>query len=52
MPESSHLVPNLNEIMEDEETVQATHAVARKGEERVEVNEELEQTVEESRKRK
>ena len=57
MSESLHLVPNLNEIMEDyaeleNETVQATQAVAGQGEERAEVNEELEQIVEESRKRK
>ena len=57
MSEPQNLVPNLNEIMEEydeleNETVQATQAVAGQGEERPEVNEELEQTVEESRKRK
>ena len=57
MLEPQNLVPNLNEIMEeyDEleyETVQTTQAVAGLGEERAEVNEELEKTVEESRKRK
>ena len=36
----------------ENETVQATQAVAGQGEERAEVNEELEQIVEESRKRK
>ena len=36
----------------ENETVQATQAVAGQGEERAEINEELEQTVEESRKRK
>ena len=57
MSEPQNLVPNLNEIMEEydeleNETVQTTQAVAGLGEERAEVNEELEQTVEESRKRK
>ena len=57
MSESSHLVPNLNKIKEDyveleNETVQATQAVAGQGEERAEVNEELEKIVEESRMRK
>ena len=51
------MVPNLNEIMEEyaeveNEIVQATQIVAGQGEERAEVNEELEQTMEESRKRK
>ena len=51
------MVPNLNEIMEEydeleNETFQATWAVTGQGEERDEVNDELEQTVEESRKRK
>ena len=51
------MVPNLNKIMEEyaeleNETVQPTQAVAGQGEEMAEVNEELEQTVEESRKRK
>ena len=36
----------------ENETVQATQALAGQGEERAEVNEELEQTMEESRKRK
>ena len=36
----------------ENEIVQATQAVAGQGEERVEVNEELEQTMKESRKRK
>ena len=57
MFEPQNLVPNLNEIMEEydeleNETVQATQAIAGQGEGRDEVNEELEQTVEESRKRK
>ena len=57
MSKPQNLVPNLNKIKEEydeleNETVQATQAVARQGEERAEVNEELEQTVEESRKRK
>ena len=47
MYEWSHLIPNLNEIMEDYaeleiETVSATQAVAGQGEERAEVNKELE----------
>ena len=50
------MVPNLNKIMEEyaeleNETVQPTKAVAGQGEKMAEVNEELEQTVEESRKR-
>ena len=36
----------------ENETVQATQVVIGQGEERVQVNDELEQTVEESRKRK
>ena len=57
MSEPTNPVPNLNKIMEEyteleNETVQATQAVAEQGEGRAEVNEELEQTVEESRKRK
>ena len=57
MFEPTNLVPNLNEIMEDyaeleNKTVQAAQAVAGQGEERVEVNEEPEQSVEEFRKRK
>ena len=51
------MVPNLNEIMEEytereDETVQVTQAEAWKSEERVEVSAELEQTVEELKKRK
>ena len=57
MSEPQNLVPNLNKIMEEydeleNETVQATQVVTGQGEERAEVNDELEQTVEESRKRK
>ena len=51
------LVPTLNEINEEydeleNETVQATQVVTGQGEERAEVNNELKQTVEESKKRK
>ena len=57
MSEPTNLVPNLNKIMEEyaeleNEIVQATQAVAGQGEERAEVNEELEQIVKGSRKRK
>ena len=57
MSKPQNLVLNLNEIMEEydeleNETIQATHAVIGQGEERAKVNDELEQTVEESRKRK
>ena len=57
MSESSHLIPNLNKIMEDyveleNEIVQATQVIGGECEERAEVNEELEQSVEESRNRK
>ena len=57
MSEPQNLVPNLNEIMEEydeleNETVQATEVVTGQGEERAEENDELEQTVEEFRKRK
>ena len=57
MSDPHNLNPNLNETMEEyakleEETVQATQAVAMQDEERAEINEELEQTVEESKKRK
>ena len=57
MSEPQNLVPNLNEIMEEydeleNETVQATHVVTKQGEETAKVNDELEKTVEESRKRK
>ena len=57
MSKPQNLVPNLNEIMEkydelENETVQATQVATGQGEERVEVNGELEQTVEESMKRK
>ena len=56
MSEPTNLVPNLNEIMEEyaeleNETIQATQVEAEQGEERAKVNEELEQTMEESRKR-
>ena len=57
MFEPQNLVLNLNELMEEydeleNETVQVTQAVTGQGEERAGVNEKLEQTVEESRKRK
>ena len=57
MSDPHNLNPNLNEVMEEyakleEETVQATQAIAMQDEERAEINEELEQTVEESKKRK
>ena len=57
MSEPKNLVPNLKKIMEkndelENETVQATQAVATQGKERAEENEELEQTVEGSWKRK
>ena len=57
MSKPQNLVPNLNKIMEEydkleNETVQATQVVTGQGEERTEVNDELEKTVEESRKRK
>ena len=57
MSKPQNLVPNLNEIMEEydeleNETVQATQVVIGQGEERVEVNDELEKTMEKSRKRK
>ena len=57
MSDLTNLVPNLNEIMEDyakreKETVQSPQAETRQSEERVEVSEEPEQLVEESRKRK
>ena len=47
MSEPQNLVPNLNEIMEEydeleNETFQATMAVTGQGEERAEVNDELE----------
>ena len=46
MSESSHLIPNLKEIIEEyaeleNETVQATQAVVGQGEERAEVNDEI-----------
>ena len=55
MFESTNLVPNLNEIMEEytkreEETVQVTQAETGQAEERAEVRVESEQLVEESRK--
>ena len=57
MSEPTTPIPNLNEIMEkyaelEDQTVQTTETVAEQVEERVDVNDELEQTVEESRKRK
>ena len=57
MSEPQNLVPKLNEIMEkyeelENETVQASQVITRQGEEIAKVNDELEQTVEESRKRK
>ena len=55
--EPTTLIPNLNEIMEEyaeleDQIVQPTQTVAEQVEERVDVNDELEQTVEESMKRK
>ena len=57
MFEPQNLVPNLNEIMEEydeleNETVQATQVVTGQGEKKAKVNDELEQTVEVSKKRK
>ena len=57
MSKPTTLIPNLNKIMEEyteleDHTVQTTQIVAEQVEERVDVNDELEQTVEESRKRK
>ena len=57
MSKPTTLIPNLNEIMEvyarlEDQTVQTTQLVAEQVEERVDVNDELEQTLEESRKRK
>ena len=57
MSEPITLIPNLNEIMEkytelEDQTVQTTHIVVEQVEERVDVNDELEQTMEASRKRK
>ena len=57
MSEPTTLIPNLNEIMEEyteleDQTVQTTQAVDEQVEEGVDVNDELEQIVEESRKRK
>ena len=57
MSEKMNLVSNLNEIMEEyakreEETVQAAQAETEQSEEMGEVSGELEQAVEESRKRK
>ena len=57
MFEPTTLIPNLNEITEkytelEDQTVQTTQAVAKQVEERVDVNDELEQTVEESKKMK
>ena len=55
MSEPQNLVPNLNEIIEEydeleNETIQATQVVIGQGEEKAEVNDELEQKMEESRK--
>ena len=57
MFEPTTLIPNLNKIMEEyaeleDQTVQTTQTVAEQVEKRVDVNNELEHTVEESRKRK
>ena len=57
MFEPINLVPNLNEIMEEyfereEETVQVTQAETGQSEERAEVSTELEQPMEELKKRK
>ena len=57
MSEPTKLIPNHNKIMEEyaereEGTVQATQAETRRSEERMKVNKELEQPVEESKKRK
>ena len=56
MSKSTTLIPNLNEIMEyaelEDQTVQTTQTVAEQVEERVDVNDELEQTVKDSRKMK
>ena len=57
MSEPITLIPNLNEIMEEytmleDQIVQTTQIVVEQVEERVDVNDELEQTVEKSRKRK
>ena len=51
MSEPTTLIPNLNEIMEElteleDQTVQTTQTRAKQVEERVDVNDELEQTVE------
>ena len=55
MSEPSHLVPNLNQMMEkyvemEEEAVQATQAETGQEEERAEARAEIEQQVEETRK--
>ena len=57
MSEPSHFVPNLNGMMEEyaereEEAVQATHAETGQEEERVDERAEIEQPVEETRKRR
>ena len=57
MSKPTTLIPNLNEIMEEyakleDQTVQTTQTVDEQVEERVDVNDELEQIVKESRKRK
>ena len=57
MSEPTTLIPNLNEIMEEyakleDQIVQTTQTVAEQAEERVDEDEDPEQTVENSRKRK
>ena len=57
MSESSHIIPNLNEMMEayaevEEEVVQENHSREMEEEERAEARVEPEQPNEESRKRK
>ena len=57
MSESSHLILNLNKMMEaytevEEEIVQTGQTESRRSEERGEVNKETNQSVEESRKKK
>ena len=56
MSKPTTLIPNLNEIMEyvelEDQTVQTTQTVAEQVEERVDVNDELEQTVKDFRKMK
>ena len=57
MSKSSHLVPNLNKIMDEyaegeEEAVQETQSRALQNEERQETETEIKQPAEETRKRK